>query len=597
MEEQIQTLDDYLAILKRRKWQLIVPAVLFSIIAALAALLLPAMYRSSATILIERQEIPSELVQTTVTGFADQRIQVISQRVMTTSNLSGLIERYDLYTDIRRKESINVAVEEMRKRIKLSMISADVIDPRSGRPQEATIAFSLSFENDSPALAQKITSDLVSLFLNENLEQRTAAANEATVFLQTEADRLGQEIGSLEARLATFKEQNSENLPELAAINREQMLRTEERLRDNTQSTKTLEQQVLYLESELLQLDPTLMVAGQASALSNHLDQLEAQYVRAKERYSPQHPDRLQLEREIASLRTMVGQPGTTSLQNQLTILQAELATLRKRYSDDYPSVVTLKRSIAATETQLATARRSGKRSGSEDDTSNPAYVQLRARLEGARLDIAALKEGRVKLEQDLTRYEARVSAGPKIEQEYRAITRDYDNAMSKYKEIREKGLQAQLAQSLETSRKGERFSLIEPPLLPEKPFKPNRLAILVLGLVLAVAGGVGNLALRESLDKGLHGARAIQLAANVPLLAVIPYIHTQADHRRRIRRLSLLIGGSLAAVIGAVVAVHFFFMPLDVLWFTLMRRLDRALPLLSEWSQFDDFGVVLWNA
>lgn len=597
MDEQFQTLEDYLAILKRRKWQLIVPAVFLSILALLAALLIPPMYRSSATILIERQEIPSELVQTTVTGFADQRIQVISQRVMTTSNLSGLIERYDLYQDIRRKESINMAVEEMRKRIKLNMISADVLDPRSGRPQEATIAFSLSFEDGSPTLAQKITSDLVSLFLNENLEQRTAAANEATVFLQTEADRLGQEIGTLEARLAAFKEQNSDNLPELAAINREQMLRTEERLRDNMQSTKTLEQQALYLESELAQIDPATGGA-QTSSVAAHLDELEAQYVRVKDRYSPQHPDRIQLEREIASLRSLVGQASATPMQNRLTELKAELAALRKRYSDDHPDVVALKRSIAATEAQIAAARRSGDgRQRFMEDTNNPAYLQLRTRLEGTRLEIDSLKDIRGKLEQDLARYEARVAAGPKIEQEYRAITRDYDNAMSKYREIREKGLQAQLAQSLETSRKGERFSLIEPPLLPEKPFKPNRLAIVVLGLVLSIAGGVGNLALRESLDKGLHGARAIRISTTVPLLAIIPYIDTRDDHRRRIKRLSLLIGGSFAALVGMVLAVHFLFMPLDVLWFTLMRRLERALPMLSEWSQSDYWGVCIWNA
>lgn len=597
MDEQFQTLEDYLAILKRRKWQLIVPAALLSIFALLAALLIPPMYRSSATILIERQEIPSELVQTTVTGFADQRIQVISQRVMTTSNLSGLIERYDLYRDIRRKESINMAVEEMRKRIKLNMISADVLDPRSGQPQEATIAFSLSFEDGSPTLAQKITSDLVSLFLNENLEQRTAAANEATVFLQTEADRLGQEIGTLEARLAAFKEQNRDNLPELAAINREQMLRTEERLRDNAQSAKTLEQQALYLESELAQIDPAMGAAQSPSSVAAHLDELEAQYVRAKERYSPQHPDRIQLEREIASLRSLVGRTSVAPMQNRLTELKAELAALRKRYSDDHPDVVALKRSVAATEARIAAARRSGEGREGFEGANNPAYVQLRARLEGARLEIASLKEARVQLEQELARYEARVTAGPKIEQEYRALTRDYDNAMNKYREIREKGLQAQLAQSLEASRKGERFSLIEPPLLPEKPFKPNRLAIVVLGLVLSVAGGVGNLALRESLDKGLYGARAIRLSTTVPLLAIIPYIDTRDDHRRRIQRLSLVIGGSFAALVGMALAVHFLFMPLDVLWFTLMRRLDRALPMLSECSQSGYWVGFIWNA
>ncbi len=588
MDEGFQTFDDYLAILKRRKWQLILPAVSLSLLALLAALLIPPAYRSSATILIERQEIPSDLVRTTVTSYADQRIQVISQRVMTTSNLSALIERYDLYPNIRRKESINAAVEEMRERIKLDMISADVLDPQSGRAQEATIAFSLSFENRSPTLAQKVTSDLVSLFLNENLERRTAAANEATAFLQTEANRLGQEISTLEARLAAFKEEHSDNLPELMSLNRELMLRTEERLRDNAQSLRTLEQQALYLESELAQLSPTLGGGGgvlQPNALEARLEELQAQYVRVKERYSPQHPDRIQLKREIAELQRLVGTSGATTLRNRLTDLRAELAALRKRYSDDHPDVVRLKRSLAATETQLARAGRFNESDlGLTEAVSNPAYVQLRARLEATKIEIESLKQARLELEQELTAFESRVTEAPKIEQEYRALTRDYDNAMRKYQEVRDKGLQAELAQSLERDRKGERFSLIEPPLVPEKPYKPNRLAIMMLGLILSVAGGVGNLALRESLDKGLYGTRAIQAAAaKTPLLAVIPYIETQADRRRRVRRLLFFGGTGLMLLAAGAALVHFLIMPLDVLWFALMRKLDAAMPLLFQ--------------
>ena len=156
-------------------------------------------------------------MRTTVTSFADQRIQVISQRVMTTRNLSGIIERYNLYPELRRKQSINAAVEEMRKAINLEMISADVVDPRGGSAQKATIAFSLSYESDSPVLAQKVVNDLVSLFLNENIEQRQAAVDEATAFLGGEAKKLGEQIAALEGQLAAFKEQHRDNLPEFAA--------------------------------------------------------------------------------------------------------------------------------------------------------------------------------------------------------------------------------------------------------------------------------------------------------------------------------------------------------------------------------------------
>ena len=181
-----------------------------------------------------------------------------------------------------------------------------------------------------------------------------------------------------------------------------------------------------------------------------------------------------------------------------------------------------------------------------------------------------------------MAQFEARITAAPKLEQEYRALTRDYDNAMGKYKEVREKEMQAQLAKSLETDRKGERFSLIEPPLVPEKPFKPNRPAILMLGLVLSVAGGVGNLALREIMDKGLRGARAVLAITGAPPLAVIPYIAIEADRHRRTRRIRVWIAGVVIALVVGIAAVHFFWKPLDILWFILLRRIEVLLPILT---------------
>ena len=166
MEENVKGLGDYLAILKRRRWQLIVPAVLIFAAAAAAALLLPPVYKSTATILVEQQEIPQDLVRTTVTSFAAERIQVISQRVMTTAKLGEIIERFNLYPDERRKVPLSDVVEKMREHIDLDMIDADVIDPRSGRASEATIAFTLGYQSDSPQLAQKVANEMVSLYLN-----------------------------------------------------------------------------------------------------------------------------------------------------------------------------------------------------------------------------------------------------------------------------------------------------------------------------------------------------------------------------------------------------------------------------------------------
>src|SRR5271155_1460965 len=179
----------------------------------LLAVLLPATYRSMATILIEQQEIPQELVRSVITSFADQRVQIISQRVMTTQNLLSLIERYNLYPDIREKQPREVLLAKMRDDIGMHMISADVIDPRSGRPTQATIAFSISYQSRSPDLALKVANELTSLYLNENLTSRTQLSEQTSAFFTEEVNRQSARIAELDKNFAAFKEQHRDELP------------------------------------------------------------------------------------------------------------------------------------------------------------------------------------------------------------------------------------------------------------------------------------------------------------------------------------------------------------------------------------------------
>jgi len=600
VEEQGPDLREYLSILQRRKWQLILPIVLLAPIAVVAALTLPPVYRSSATILIEQQEIPADLIRTTVTSFADQRIQVIKQRVMTTKNLGDIIEKYDLYADIREKVSLNAAVAEMRENVGLDMMNADVVDPRSGRAQQATIAFSLSYESPSPGLAQKVTNELVSLFLNENLRQREAAVEEASAFLREEADKLADQIRALEAALAEFKERHGDNLPELLATNRELRARTEQQLRDNELALRTLKDQQLYLETELGQLDPTLMIAsagdgGAAMSPEARLQMLETQYLGIASRYAPTHPDRMQMEREIAALRKEVGRSGTAELRRQRVELARELDVARERYSPKHPDVQRLERNLAQVDRQIATSGTGGGDERQSRAADNPAFVQLRSRLEAAKLEERGLIESREELERRIKVYEQRLLEAPNIEREYRNLTLGYENTLAKFREVKDKQLEAELAQALESERKAERFTLIEPPVAADEPIKPNRPAIMMLGMVMSVGAGVGHLALRELLDKGLRGARAVMMITGAPPLAVIPYIGVAAERRRRTRRRFALAGAAVLCAVGGIAAVHFFVMPLDLLWFTLLRRIETYLPTAHLIQPLA--GTLTWNA
>lgn len=582
--EDIKGLGDYLAILNRRKKQLIIPAALIFVASILLAIGLPAVYQSKATILIEQQEIPTDLVRSTVTSYAGERIQMISQRVMTTDNLSKIINDYDLYRDERKSTSMTILVEEMRKEVGLEMISADVVDPRSGRPTSATIAFTLSFNNESPRTSQKVTNELVSLFLNANLERRAKSAIETTGFLSTESKKLEEKVAKLEENLAKFKERNVNNLPELQQLNVQLMNRAENDLKGVDQQIRALEERQIYLTAELTQIDPNSgRMSSQGSRILSprgRLKELQTQLISLSSRYSPTHPDLIKIKKEIAALREEVGDSGdTTELKRKIKELKTERAVLREKYSPEHPDVIKIERSLSQAEETLKKAAKEKKKEQKDLDIEpdNPVYIQLQSQLNAAEGELGSMRELRQKLVDKISDFEERLLKSPQVEREYRDLSRDYDNAVAKYREVKAKQLEAELAEALERENKGERFSLIEPPLVPEKPSKPNRIAILFLGFIFSLAGGVGTVAVAEALSDAIRNVGGLMQATGEPPLVTIPYIEVEAEKEKQEVLKKLLIKGGIIAAVLIVILFHFFIKPLDVLWFIVMRRLGMG--------------------
>jgi len=579
MEEDVKTFNDYVAVLRRRRAQFLWPLVLLLLISVMVAVALPPVYRSSATILIEQQDIPTDLVRSTVTSYAGERIQMISQRVMTTTNLGQIIQKFNLYEDERRRETTEEILESMREDIQLEMLSADVIDPKSGRPTQATIAFTLSYDNKSPELAQKVANELVSLYLNENIRTRARKAAETSGFLIDEAGKLRDEIAELEKKLAEFKERNVGQLPELVQLNLQLMERTERELMDTQREIRDREDRKIYLEAQLAQIHPnTSIVSATGETIlgpADRLKALEAQYVSAAATYAPEHPDLIKMRKEMQALRKETGGSGDVDeMEKQLIKLRADLAQVREKYAADHPDVKKLQKMISALDEQRNNAPPESGQTKTALKPDNPAYIQLQAQLDAANTELKSFHEQKRELRKKLTSYEQRVTQTPQVEREYRSLTRDYDNALRKYQDIKAKQREAQLAEELEKGRKGERFSLIDPPLLPELPEKPNRIAIMFLGLVLSFAGGLGTVAVAESMDHAVRGVRGISAVFGAPPLAVIPYIVGERDERKRRRTNWMMFVVFLAGIGLALAAVHFLFKPLDVLWFIALRRL-----------------------
>lgn len=577
--ESGRSLSDWLSILKRRRWAMLITMGVLTIITVLVTFLFPATYRSTATILIEQQEIPQDFVRSTITTFADQRLQVIQQRVMTYANLFQIIDQFDLYPVMLEEEPREVVLEEIRDAISLDIISADVIDPRSGRPTQATIAFNVSFDHKSPGLSHKVAQKIMDLFLEENIKQRTKKAKEATSFLDEEANKLEEQIAELEEELAEFKKGNVEKLPELVSMNITLMDRTDQEIKQIDQQLRALKERKIYLESELAQMDPTAALYSEQGdrllGTGDRLKVLRIQLAQISGVYSDDHPDILRLKREIKALEADAGNSSGSNkdLRTELQLLRQQLQEAKLKYSSDHPDVKSLQRSIRSMEQSLA--------SGSNDsaypqrsEISNPAYSQLLAQLEAANAEISSLKISRSSLQAKIGTLERRLLESPEVERKYRALAREYDTARAKYVDVKAKLSEARIGESLEMGKQSEKFTVIEPPLFPQQPVSPNRPAILLLGILLSAAIAFGIALIREMLDDAVHDRATVLALTGLMPIAVLPTIYTANEVSSGRYRKILLLLLAMAAVSAGLLLVHLYYLPLDVLFYKVLRKI-----------------------
>jgi polysaccharide biosynthesis transport protein len=562
----------------RRRPTFFVTAAIFLLLAISLAVLLPPTYRAGATILIEQQEIPQELVRSAITSFADQRVQVISQRVMTTQNLLVLIDRYHLYPDIRLTKPREVLMQRMRDDIIMKMISADVIDPRSGHPTQATIAFSVSYQNQSPELALKVANDLTTLYLNENLTSRTQLAEQTSAFFAEEASRQQARIVELDKALADFKEKHHDRLPELETLNVQGSDRTELGLRDVENHLSAIDSQRILLEAQLAQISPTALVYSDTGQrvmnTEDRLKDLKSKLAGYKARYAPDHPDVVNTAREVAGLEKEVkAEDGTSDIARQLNDAKAQLGQALEKYSADHPDVIRLQHVVGELESTVASQPASGNLIKEQAHADNPAYIQVKGQIDALMAQRNSDELKRDELQAKLDDYERRLAAAPAVERDYRLLAQELENAQLKYQQIRAKQSDVQVSENLETERKGERFTMIEPPLPPEKPISPNRILILAMGFVLSLGAGFGAVVLKDSLDASVRGVNDVRRLLSVPPLAAIPNIVTEAEARRQRRVARYSWQGAVLALVGAGVSVHFLVRPLDIVWLSLLHR------------------------
>ena len=552
MDESLKDARYYLVLLRRNASFIGAIVGAGVVLVGLVAMMMSPVYRSTAQVLIEEPGVPRDYVQSTVSGYAAQRIQSISQRVMTTPKLIALLEKYDLYPQARASQPITEVVEKFRRSAGLEMDVREVFDPRTGRLTNATIGFSLYFEHTNPRTAQQITNELVSLYLAENLIDRQTKVAETTSFLDEETKRLGESIRKLEAQIAQFKQENSGRLPEQLEINMAGLERMNREDMELDRQVQALREQRIFIESEMASVGRFSTYVHDGAPVQSAAEQLKAavaKYASLKGVYGDAHPDMVKLRREIQTLSAATGNKSVLSdMSREVASKEAELSTLKEKYADDHPQVVRAERELKSLQASISDGSiLAAGASTSASAPDNPAFLQLRSRLKTIDLELNAAKARKAELAEARKTYEERVLGAPEVERQYRSLLRDYENEQAKYQELKAKQLEANLSEALETDRKAERFTLNDPPVLPTVPERPNRPLLIALGAVLSLGFGVGLTLARDSLDRSVYGERQLAYIIGEPPLVSVPNLNARPNRLQEwlSERLDKLFGKS----------------------------------------------------
>lgn len=525
------SLYDYLSILRRRALVMILVFGTVLTGSVVFAFLQPKVYESTATILVEGPQVQVAVREGAAQPRPEDRVNLIRQRLMTRENLIRIADEHGLFSsDGKRAISDSDVANAMRASIRIDLMGAD--NPWAPRP--ASLTFSLSFQSGDPEKALAVTRELADLFLSSNRRDRVDQASRTTEFLGGEAERVRKELESLEARIAAFKSQQSEGLPDNVALTLGGLQTMEADLRIAEREHRLATNELRALEVDLAAARRGVMAPG------------------------------------------VVVSPGPSQAEQELERARAELAGLRAIYSENHPDVRSLMRRIqgleqaVTAESRVQTPTRSAAR-----EQAGLAISRLEAQVEAARSRVELQANQQSTLRSRIAQLRSQAARAPQLERQLASLQRDYEAARTKYEELRSQQLSAQVVENLEGGQQAERFTLLEPPLPPEYPVKPSRKKIVAAGFVASLGAAVGIAMLLEMLFARVWGVNAVSAVVKERPLAIIPYIVTSAEAQTNAQWRKRALWMALAAGLVVLMLVHVWVMPLQNMLISVTSRLD----------------------
>jgi len=506
----------YLDIIRRRHIHFLIPLFFGWVIVWGISWVLPAQYKSSTLILVEEPTMPEKYVAPNVNENLQDRLQSITQQILSRTRLLTIIDGLHLYSGRQMPVAPDDKVDRMRKDISVDLV-------KDARNNEIT-AFKISYSARNPKVAQAVTSELSRLFITENLKVRQAQSEGTTKFIEQQLEDAHQALSMQEAKVRAFETAHNSSLPSQKASNLQILSGLQSQLQNEHDSLNSAKQQKIYLQ--------TLIEQYRGLRTTTH---------------------------------TVDGAPSDLATMDQeLARLRSQLADLSSRYTDSYPDVQKLKAQIAKTEKAREELAASSPAEGVvrqslvPDSTTQPALLQLQSQLRANDLEITNRERAVAALEERINDYQARLNEAPATEQQLAELTRGYDQSKANYDDLLKKKNESVMATSMEQMQQGERFTILDPPSLPTKPDFPNRLKFCGMGLAAGIALGLIVVALFEIIDDRMHGEKEIKALLPIPVLSEIPEIRGIREEQREKRRIVFGVAAAIFVVISILAGSTF---------------------------------------
>jgi uncharacterized protein involved in exopolysaccharide biosynthesis len=488
MENRELTMDDYLAMARRRMKMILIPALLAPLAGFAVSYLFSSKYTSQSLVLVEGQKVPEGIVQPVVTTDLTERIATLQQQVLTQSRLRPMLERAGL---VKPGQNADDAIEAIRNNMTVEPVETNLLEigtpKKKPGPQSSPVpGFYIKYTSGNPREAQQLCNELTSLMLEENLRSREDVARGTTDFLGKQVDSTKHNLDDLDSKLAAFKKQYMGQLPGDEDNNLKILMGLNSQLDANTQTLGRAQQDKAYTEALLAQ--------------------------------------------QISAWKSAQGSNNPQSLQQQMAQLQAQLIDLEARYTPDHPDVIKTQADIREVKKKLdemnsASSQPESKTPDKESGSDPPEIRQLRLQVHQYEDLIAQASRDQKKLQQEISVYEGRVALSPAIEEQYKQLARDYDNTQKVYQDLLANQSKSDIALKMEQQQEGEQMRLLNPASVPDSPSFPNRLFFAGGGLGAGLTLALGLALWLEFLDKSIRTQADAEAALELPMLVAMPWV------------------------------------------------------------------------